>query len=149
MAKIEGEKSMENQISERETIDSLLKKVQGSPAAQAPAGGAPGSPAAVKTFEDVETVAEGAVMERRPRSELLKGIHLKVRAELGRARLLLKDALQLGPGSVVDLEKLSDDPVDLYVNDLLIARGEVLVMNECFCIRITEVFGPGGAEESP
>lgn len=142
--------SMENQTSERETLDALLKKVHASPAAQtSTAGGPTVGTAAVKAFEDVESLTDGADGERRPRSELLKGIHLKVRAELGRARLLLKDALQLGPGSVVDLEKLSDDPVDLYVNDLLIARGEVLVMNECFCIRITEVFGPGGSEEVP
>ena len=142
---------MENQGSERETLDAILKKVQSplpSAAAGAPQGGPPpGGTATLRAFEDVETLGDGADGEaRRPRSELLKGIHLKVRAELGRARLLLKDALQLGPGSVVDLEKLAEDPVDLYVNDLLIARGEVLVMNDCFCIRITEVFAPGGGE---
>lgn len=82
-----------------------------------------------------------------PRQELLRGIHLKVRAELGRSRLLLRDALELVPGSIVDLEKLVDDPVDLYVGDLLIARGEVLVLNDSFCIRVTEVFSQVGSEE--
>jgi len=66
-----------------------------------------------------------------------------VKVELGRTRLFLKDALELGPGSLVDLEKLADDPVDLYVNDLLVARGEVLVVNDCFCVRVTEVLGAG------
>jgi flagellar motor switch protein FliN/FliY len=69
--------------------------------------------------------------------------------ELGRKRILLKDALELAPGSVVDLEKLAEEPVDLYVNDLLIARGEVLVVNDCFCIRITEVMAQGAIEEEP
>jgi flagellar motor switch protein FliN/FliY len=142
---------MDNQATERETLDAILKKVQSGPAPQAVSGSLPGAGPAgtstVKAFEDVESLGDGVDGEtRRPRSELLKGIHLKVRAELGRARLPLKDALQLAPGSVVDLEKLADDPVDLYVNDLLIARGEVLVMNDCFCIRITEVFTPGGVE---
>ena len=73
------------------------------------------------------------------RIDPMRGIHLKVRAELGRNRMLLKDALELEPGSVVDLEKLAEDPVDLYVNDLLVARGEVLLVNNSFCVRIIEV----------
>ncbi len=73
------------------------------------------------------------------RPELLKGIHLRVRAELGRRSLVLKDALSLDQGSVIDLETRGDDPVNLYVNDVLMARGIVTVVDDCFCIRITEV----------
>ena len=76
---------------------------------------------------------------RAARIELLDEIHLKVRAELGRRQLRLRDALQLEPGSVVELEKLADEPVELYVKDVLLARAEVLVINECFCLRVTEV----------
>ena len=59
----------------------------------------------------------------------------------------LSEALELGPGSVVDLEKLVDDPVDLFVNDLLVARGEIFLVNDCFCIRITEVLPAAGEVE--
>lgn len=74
--------------------------------------------------------------------ELLRDVHLQVKVELGRGRMYLKDILRLGQGSVVELERLAGDPLDIYVNDKVIARGEVLVLNESFCIRITEVFNP-------
>ncbi|HVR75899.1 MAG TPA: FliM/FliN family flagellar motor switch protein [Planctomycetota bacterium] len=133
---------VENQQTEKETLDSLLRKVERAPRAAGPGAGA------MPVFEDLGTTVDDIDEDsRRPRADLLKGVHLKVRAELGRTHILLKDALQLAPGSVVDLAKLADDPVDLYVNDLLIARGEVLVVNECFCVRVTEVFSSGGEEE--
>ena len=74
--------------------------------------------------------------------ELLRDVHLQVKVELGRGRMYLKDILRLGQGSVVELERLAGDPLDIYVNDKVIARGEVLVLNENFCIRITQVFHP-------
>ena len=133
------ETPVENQQTEKETLDSLLRKVERAPR--------PSGAGALPVFEDLGTVDDGEEDTRRPRADLLRGVHLKVRAELGRTHILLKDALQLAPGSVVDLAKLADDPVDLYVNDLLIARGEVLVVNECFCVRVTEVFSSGGEDE--
>jgi flagellar motor switch protein FliN/FliY len=51
----------------------------------------------------------------------------------------VEDVLQLGEGSVVELDKLAGDPVDVYANDRLVARGEVLVLNDSFCVRISEV----------
>ncbi len=74
--------------------------------------------------------------------QLLRDVHMKVKVELGRGHMYLKDILRLGQGSVVELERLAGDPLDIYVNDKVIARGEVLVLNESFCIRITEVFNP-------
>ncbi|MBN1420119.1 MAG: flagellar motor switch protein FliN [Planctomycetes bacterium] len=71
--------------------------------------------------------------------ELLRDVSLKVKVELGRGRMVLHDILRLAPGSVVELEKLAGDPLDIYANDHLIARGEVLVLNENFCVRITEI----------
>ena len=68
--------------------------------------------------------------------ELLKDVHMKVKVELGRGRMYLKDILRLGQGSVVELERLAGDPLDIYVNEKVIARGEGLVLNENFCIRI-------------
>lgn len=122
-----------------EPLDALIRETEDS----APPGRP--MPGAFAPVGAPETVVSGGSSTHR--EELLRGIHLKVRAELGRSRLLLKDALQLVPGSIVDLEKLVDDPVDLYVGDLLIARGEVLVLNDSFCIRVTEVFPSAVGEE--
>lgn len=73
---------------------------------------------------------------------LLKDVSVKVRVELGRGKMYFKDILRLTNGSVVELNKLAGDPLDIYVNERLIAKGEVLVLNENFCIRITEIFSP-------
>jgi flagellar motor switch protein FliN/FliY len=71
--------------------------------------------------------------------ELLGDVDLEVTIELGRTEMLVEDVLRLGPGSVVELDKLAGDPVDVLVNGRLIARGEVLVLNDNFCIRISEI----------
>jgi len=73
------------------------------------------------------------------RITMLNDVKLRVKIELGRTRMLVEDVLKLGEGSVVELDKLAGDPVDVYANDRLIARGEVLVLNESFCVRINEV----------
>ncbi len=71
--------------------------------------------------------------------DLLSDVELHVTVELGRTQMLVEDVLKLGEGSVVELDKLAGDPVDVYVNNRLIARGEVLVLNDNFCIRISEI----------
>lgn len=71
--------------------------------------------------------------------ELLSDVDLHVMIELGRTEMLVEDVLKLGFGSVVELDKLAGDPVDVYVNHRLIARGEVLVLNDNFCVRISEI----------
>jgi flagellar motor switch protein FliN/FliY len=67
---------------------------------------------------------------------------VSVRIELGRARLRIADVLGLEEESVVQLDRGADDPVDVYVNDRLVARGEVIVLNDRFAIRLTEVVSP-------
>jgi flagellar motor switch protein FliN/FliY len=71
--------------------------------------------------------------------EMLGDVDLRVTVELGRTEMLVEDVLRLAAGSVVELDKLAGDPVDVYVNDRLIARGEVLVLNDNFCIRVSEI----------
>ena len=73
------------------------------------------------------------------RVTMLNDVKLRVKIELGRARMLVEDVLKLGEGAVVELDKLAGDPVDVYVNDRLVARGEVLVLNDNFCVRISDV----------
>jgi flagellar motor switch protein FliN/FliY len=71
--------------------------------------------------------------------DLLRDVQLNVKIELGRSRMLVDDVLRLGEGSVVELDKLAGDPVDVFVNDRLVARGEVLVLNDNFCVRINDI----------
>ncbi|MDG2221586.1 MAG: flagellar motor switch protein FliN [Rubripirellula sp.] len=73
--------------------------------------------------------------------DLLGEVEMDLRIELGRTEMRLEEVLQLRNGSVVALDKLAGDPVDVFVNGRLIARGEVLVMNDNFCIRVTELVG--------
>jgi flagellar motor switch protein FliN/FliY len=75
--------------------------------------------------------------------DLLNDVELNVKIELGRSRMLVEDVLRLGEGSVVELDKLAGDPVDVLVNERLVARGEVLVLSDCFCVRINEIISPG------
>ena len=69
-------------------------------------------------------------------------INLTVSIELGRVRMRLEDVLQVSNGSVLELDRLADEPVDIVVNDQLIARGEVVVLNDKFAVRLTEVVSP-------
>ena len=71
--------------------------------------------------------------------DLLRDVDLNVKIELGRTKMLVEDVLKLAEGSVVELDKLAGDPVDVFVNDQLVARGEVLVLNDNFCVRINEI----------
>lgn len=74
--------------------------------------------------------------------EILLDIPLEVSVELGRTKMIIKDLIQLGPGSIIELDKLIGEPVDLLVNDNLIARGEVVVFDENFGVRITDIVTP-------
>ncbi len=74
--------------------------------------------------------------------EMLLDIPLEVSVELGRTKIAIRDMIQLGPGSIIELDKLIGEPVDLLVNDNLIAKGEVVVFDENFGIRITDIVTP-------
>lgn len=74
--------------------------------------------------------------------ELLMDLQLQVSIELGRTKLFIKNILELGQGSVIELNKLSGDPVDIYVNEKKFAEGEVVVVDENFGVRITDVIAP-------
>lgn len=73
---------------------------------------------------------------------LLLDIPLQVSVEVGRARILVRDLLQMQEGTLIELEKLAGEPLDLYVNSRLIARGEAVVVNEKFGLRLTDVVSP-------
>ncbi|NND99493.1 MAG: flagellar motor switch protein FliN [Pirellulaceae bacterium] len=73
--------------------------------------------------------------------DLLGDVELDMRIELGRTQMTLQDVLHLRGGSVVALDALTGDPVNVYVNGRIVARGEILVMNDNFCVRVTELVG--------
>lgn len=87
-----------------------------------------------------ELVGEGGAPEKVS-MDLLRDVNLDIKIELGRTRMSLDDILHLRQGSVVTLDKLAGDPVDVYVNGRLVARGEVLVLNDNFCVRVAELIG--------
>jgi flagellar motor switch protein FliN/FliY len=82
-----------------------------------------------------------ATAKNPPNLEMLLDVRVKLTAELGACQLAMRDVLQLNSGSVVKLDHSSTTPVDLYVNQKRIARGEVVVVDDAYAIRITELCG--------
>jgi flagellar motor switch protein FliN/FliY len=74
-----------------------------------------------------------------PELEFILDIPLEISAEIGRTKMLIRDLLKLNQGSVIELEKFAGEPVEIYVNGKLMAKGEVVVVNDKFGVRITEI----------
>jgi len=100
----------------------------------------------VKIESSVQTPAPPVVSETNasgnPNLDRILDIPLLLSAQLGSTRMLIKDLLQLGPGSIVELDKLAGEPLEILVNERLVARGEVVMVNEKFGIRLTDVISP-------
>jgi flagellar motor switch protein FliN len=109
---------------------------QPEPVAKAKAHETVARPAA---FQDFEPRAVKAAASTPRNIDTLLDISLPITIELGRTRMLVRDVLDLGPGSVIELDKMSGEPVDLFVNDKKFAKGEVVVIEENFGVRITEL----------
>lgn len=90
---------------------------------------------------DAAGAAAGAGRESRTLDFILD-VMLQVTVEVGRARMTIQDILQLGQGSVVELEKLAGEPLDIYVNGKHVARGEAVIVNEKFGVRLTDIISP-------
>lgn len=87
-------------------------------------------------------IVEQAVAAVPNQLDLIMDVSLRVAVELGRTRMTVEEVLELGSGSVVELNKLAGEPVDILVNEALIARGEVVVVDENFGVRVTEIVSP-------
>jgi flagellar motor switch protein FliN/FliY len=74
--------------------------------------------------------------------DFILDIPLEISVELGRTRMIINDLLQLGQGSVIELSKLAGEPLEIFVNGKLVARGEVVVVNEKFGVRVTDIVSP-------
>jgi len=76
------------------------------------------------------------------RLDMLLDVPLDVSVELGRCRMTIQDLLALGPGAVIELDKIAGEPLDILINDRLVARGEAVVVNDKFGVRITDIVSP-------
>ena len=99
---------------------------------------APGEGGAGEVGENVTSTAGGETKSL----DLILDIPLTVAVELGRSKMLINDLLQLGQGSVIELTKLVGEPLEVLVNQKLVARGEVVVVNEKFGVRLTDIVSP-------
>ncbi len=93
--------------------------------------------------------AAGTAAAGRAGLDLLYEVEMDVTAELGRTRLTVRELLSLTPGSIVELDRLAGSPADLLVNGRLIASGEVVVIDENFGLRITDIVSPGEHGQGP
>ncbi len=98
-------------------------------------------PAGRKENTQKAEARSGANLDSRD-IDLLLDVPLQVSVEVGRTRMLIKDFLQMKEGGVIELDKMADEPLDLYVNSRLIARGEAVVVNEKFGLRLIDVVSP-------
>lgn len=92
---------------------------------------------------DAESTPKSAEAGKRERNlDLILDIPLRVTVELGRTKMVVSDLLNLGQGSVIELSKLAGEPMEVLVNDKLVARGEAVVVNEKFGVRLTDIISP-------
>lgn len=94
--------------------------------------------AAAKANGDHKEVEDGD----RADLDFILDIPLELSVELGKTKMLVNDLLQLGQGSIVELNKLAGEPLEIYINRKLVARGEVVVVNEKFGVRLTDIISP-------
>ena len=93
--------------------------------------------------EDQDVSGTGTLSSKETQNlDLILDIPLTVTVELGRSKMLINDLLQLGQGSVIELTKLVGEPLEVLVNDKLVARGEVVVVNDKFGVRLTDIVSP-------
>ncbi|MEN6521607.1 MAG: flagellar motor switch protein FliN [Armatimonadota bacterium] len=112
-----------------------------------PSASPEGNSSSVKSarFAPLESIGTGGAANAM---DILLDVQLELSVELGRASMPVREVLQLGPGAVVELNKLGGEPVDILVNGRPIARGEVVVVDENFGVRVTEIINRGNAAVS-
>jgi len=131
-------------------LDNMLSNVAGAvetPRAAAPGSTAPKPAQAAPPGEVARPVRFPSLTDEsagvKPQNmEFLMDVALQVSVELGRSKMQVKDVLRLGMGSVIELNKLSGEPVDVMINGKLIAHGEVVVVDENFGVKIVDVLSP-------
>jgi len=92
--------------------------------------------------ESVKEIKQEGDLKQSPNLDFILDIPLEVSVELGRTKIPISDLLQLGQGSVIELAKLTGEPLEILVNQKLVARGEVVVINDKFGVRLTDIISP-------
>lgn len=124
-------------------VDSMMDELADAPAAVTPIGGDDAQRSAIEQLADQIQTGDDALNKLKVQNlDFILDIPLQVSVELGRAKVVIKDLLQLGQGSVLELDKLAGEPLEVLVNGKLVARGEVVVVNEKFGIRLTDIISP-------
>lgn len=95
-----------------------------------------------KLAEDIQAGDKALNKLRVQNLDFILDIPLKVSVELGKAKVVIKDLLQMAQGSVIELDKLAGEPLDVFVNGKMVARGEVVTVGEKFGIRLTDIISP-------
>jgi flagellar motor switch protein FliN/FliY len=107
-----------------------------SPAAEAPTASAPSG----DSLELPQFDSEPQVEPSQDLAGLLSNVNLNVKVRLGKTNMLIEDIMRLQPGRVVQLDTMSGEPVDILVNNRVVAKGEVIILNEAFCVRVSEIY---------
>ena len=94
---------------------------------------------AAQDVADSANITSGFVTGDSPTLDYILDVTLQISVEVGRARMSIQDLLQLGQGAVVELEKIAGEPLDIYMNGKQVAKGEAVIVNERFGVRITDV----------
>ena len=142
----EQESTKKNQVStEKNDVDSEKNEVSAEQemadewaAALEESGDADNEPAAVE-FDKLKDSADPISVEKHARLDSILDIPVTISMEVGRSKINIRNLLQLNQGSVVELDRLAGEPLDVMVNGTLIAHGEVVVVNDKFGIRLTDV----------
>jgi len=113
-------------MAEQETVEAEAEQTQETPAAE---------------FENLEDTS-GTLVEDEANLDIILDIPVTISMEIGRTQISIRNLLQLNQGSVVELDRLAGEPMDVRVNGTLVAHGEVVVVNEKFGIRLTDVISP-------
>ena len=144
-----GGTGMDDEALAAQWAEALAQDEESKSGPEAFGGAAAGSGAGLTAQAEDAHFQDMTEMARQPKDNKLKreldfilDIPLDVSAELGRTRLLINELLQLGQGSVVELNKLAGESLEVFVNGKLVARGEAVVINEKFGVRLTDIISP-------
>jgi flagellar motor switch protein FliN/FliY len=92
--------------------------------------------------DNVKEIKQDGDVRKSPNLDFILDIPLEISVELGRTKIPISDLLQLGQGSVIELTKMTGEPLEILVNQKLVARGEVVVVNDKFGVRLTDIISP-------
>ncbi len=107
-----------------------------------------GPTAAAPEFDEFRKSETEPSAEQKDNLDFILGLPLEISVELGRKKIQIKDLLKLGQGSVVELNKMAGEPAEIYVNQKLMAKGEVVVVNEKFGVKLSEIISPADRVKS-